>query len=121
MSPEQLQAASSVDPRSDVWSLGVILYEMLAGAPAFAGDSFPEVCRAILDGCYAKLSERRPDVPAALEQVLSETLALERGARVPSVEAFAARIAPFGTDAGRASYARIQRIASRAPAPAVPS
>src|SRR5215472_863259 len=115
MSPEQLQSPSSVDPRSDVWSLGAILYEMLAGTAAFAGDSHPVVFREILDGRYAKLSERRPEVPLALEQVLGEALALERDDRPPTVEAFAARVVGFGTEAGWASYKRIQRIAACPP------
>jgi serine/threonine-protein kinase len=112
MSPEQIMSAKSVDPRSDVWSLGVILYEMLTGTPPFTGDAIPAVYAAILRGTYTRPSDPRPDIPAALEQMLAEAMAIDRETRVPSVEAFAARLAPFGTEAGRGSYGRIRQLAA---------
>ncbi len=117
MSPEQLLSAKSVDARSDVWALGVILYEMLTGAPPFTGEAFAAVSSAILRGEYRRPSEPRPDIPPALEKMLFEALARDREARLPSVEAFAARLAPFGTDAARVSYGRVRRFASRTAAP----
>lgn len=119
MSPEQL-SAGEVDARSDVWALGVILYELLAAARPFAGASPPLLCAAILDGTYTDLSERRPDIPPSLEDAVSEALAVAPEWRLPSVEAFAAKLAPFGTDGARASYARIQRVASPRSAPPGP-
>jgi hypothetical protein len=122
MSPEQIASARSVDARSDVWALGVILYEMLAGARPFGGDSVMEICRAIDRGTYPKLSELRDDVPALLDEVVSAALAREANMRLASVEAFGARIAPFGTKAARDSYEKVRRIATRASrAPAQPS
>ena len=114
MSPEQFEAARSVDARSDVWSLGVVLYEMLTGSVPFKGDTIPSVWAAIRRGRYAKLSRCRNDIPPALERMLSETLVVDRKRRLPSVEAFASRLAPFGTGAARASFERIHRIGSRA-------
>jgi TPR repeat protein len=114
MSPEQLTDARSVDPRSDVWALGVILYEMLTAAPPFGGDTFQEVCAAIFRGTFTRLSNRRADVPPALEEVVSEALALDCKMRLSSVEAFSARLAPFGTDAARSSYEKTRRIVARA-------
>jgi serine/threonine-protein kinase len=120
MSPEQLASSRSVDARSDVWSLGVMLYEMLAGKAPFSGDSFPMICAAILGGSYPRLSEARPEVPPELERLVSEALVTDREDRLPTVEAFAVGLAPFGTEAGRASCARIQRLAARARAVSAP-
>jgi serine/threonine protein kinase/TPR repeat protein len=117
MSPEQFTSARSVDPRSDIWSLGVILYELLTGTPPFPGATRSEVCTAVLKGAYTRPTRRRPEVPPSLEQLISLALVRDREKRLPSVAAFAARLMPFGTEAGRLSHDRIQRLASRAPVP----
>ncbi len=114
MSPEQLVSPRSVDARADVWALGVVLYEMLAAVPPFQGESFEPVRDAILKGEFPPLSQHRKDVPPPLEQMLADTLKKDRESRLSSVEAFGARLAPFGTGDARASYARIRAIAARA-------
>jgi len=116
MPPEQLASPGTVDARADVWALGVILYEMLAAAPPFGGDSFEEVYAAILGGTFQALSERRKDVPPQLGEAVAEALAGKRTMRLGSVEAFAGRLAPFGTGAARASDVRIRGIVARAAA-----
>ena len=118
MSPEQLVSSGEVDARADVWSLGVILYEMLAGTPPFPGDTIGAAAKSILEGKYTKLSERRADVSAELDEILGETLAGDRDERFPSVEAFAANLVSFGTDKARSSYAFIERVAASSKVPA---
>ncbi len=120
MSPEQLASSRTADARSDVWALGVILYEMVTGKRPFSGESFATISAAILRGTFPPPSDVCPAVPPPLEQAIAETLALDPESRPPSVAAFAARIAPCGSDAARLSCRRIERIAALAAASTPP-
>ena len=80
MSPEQVRG-EEIDVRSDVFSLGSVLYHALTGALPFPGRSFPEVCMAILDGSPLPPSEQRTGLPQVLEEFLLRCLAREPGER----------------------------------------
>jgi len=84
MSPEQVRDARQVDVRTDVWSLGAILYELLSGRPAFDGDTLPSVYASIVTDEPAPID--RDDVPSGLEQLVLRCLAKERSERVSSAE-----------------------------------
>jgi hypothetical protein len=95
MAPEQMASARDADPRSDVFSLGAILYHLLTGKPPFLGTSAVDVFQLIAAGPPSpRLS--RPDLPAGIEEITSRCLRKAREQRFPDVAELAAALAPFG-------------------------
>jgi serine/threonine-protein kinase len=95
MSPEQVRDARQVDGRTDIWSLGMILYELLTGKVAFQGNTLPGVCAAIVADTPPTPSSLRKEIPAELDQVILRCLEKEKTARYRSAEALAAALEPF--------------------------
>jgi serine/threonine-protein kinase len=110
MSPEQMHSASSVDPRTDIWALGVVLYEALAGVPPFRGDTLPEVCAKILTSTPVTLSRVRGDIPADLDGVVQKCLEKDRERRFHDIAEMAAALVPFGSESARMSMRRISGV-----------
>jgi serine/threonine protein kinase len=100
MSPEQVRDAKSVDGRSDIWSLGVIMHELLTGRPAFRGDSLPAICASIAADPPAPLREKRPDVPLELEAIVMRCLEKDAARRYSTIAELRRVLLPFsGRDA----------------------
>ncbi|GMU79503.1 MAG: hypothetical protein AMXMBFR46_22940 [Acidimicrobiia bacterium] len=87
LAPEQVRGQPT-DARTDVYALGLVLYEMLAGRPAYHGDTEMATALARLAGPPPPLAQLRPDVPAALASVLEAALRPEPAQRIPSAAAF---------------------------------
>lgn len=92
MAPEQI--LGEVDARSDLWALGILLYEMLIGEPAFQADNDLAVIHAILNKPVPPLAERRPELPLSLQPLLDGLLAKSPGDRFASADALLAALPP---------------------------
>ena len=124
MSPEQLKVSKQIDARTDIWGLGVILYESLTGEPPFTAETMPEVVHLITSGEPIPPRVLRPAIPAGLEAVVTRCLAKDREGRFPNVAAFARALAPFAAEHARVSSERVAYIiesSQRASALAVPT
>lgn len=88
MSPEQARGLPDVDPRSDVFALGAIVYEALTGRVAFEGSTVAEILMAIVRGTPPAPRTLVPTLPTALDDVLSKVLHKDRDARYATPTAF---------------------------------
>ncbi len=95
MSPEQVRSAKHVDARADVWALGIVLYELLCGAPPFTGDNGGAILAAIVADAPPSLRARAPQVPPALEEIVLRCLVKNRDRRVGSVAELSALLSAF--------------------------
>ncbi|MBX3223562.1 MAG: serine/threonine protein kinase, partial [Labilithrix sp.] len=125
MSPEQMRSSKEVDGRADIWSVGVVLYELLTRRLPFEAASALEIGLKASQDPTPPPRSHRPDLPEALERLILRCLAKEPKDRFASVGELATALAPFAHARDRAIAERIGDIASagarRGSDPSVPT
>ncbi|HEX3697975.1 MAG TPA: protein kinase [Polyangia bacterium] len=115
MSPEQVRSTRSADARSDIWSLGVVLYELLTSRRAFNAESLPAIYVAILDQNPQPPRVYRTEIPPALDAIVMRCLQKSPALRYPDVAALAAALSPFGPPGSSQSVERIAHMLGVSP------
>ncbi len=118
MSPEQMRSSKNVDQRSDIWGLGVILYELLTGRVPFEAEAIPELCLKVVQDAAEPPRSLRPEVSEGLNAVVLKCLEKDPGQRFQNVAELAAALEPYAPDASRGATDRIAatlQVPSRPP------
>ena len=121
MSPEQMVSSRDVDSRTDLWSLGVVLYELVTATRPFEADLPSELYARILHGAPRPISTHVATVPAGLEAVILQCLQKERARRFSNAADLAAALAPFVPERGATLAARVAAVLGVATAPVRPT
>ncbi|HMJ53882.1 MAG TPA: serine/threonine-protein kinase [Polyangiaceae bacterium] len=114
MSPEQMQSAHDVDHRTDIWALGVILFELLTTVVPFGGGSLPEVCTKVATRPPRPLRELRRDLPEEVEATILKCLEKNPDNRFENLAEFAGSLFPFASKGARLSIERIVQVSRKA-------
>jgi serine/threonine-protein kinase len=112
MSPEQMQSSKHVDPRTDIWALGAILYELVTGGPPFIAATMPEIISQILSQRAPTVRAVVPTLNARADSVIERALEKDPSRRYQTVGDFATAVAELGPERLRSHAERAVRVQS---------
>lgn len=95
MSPEQMRSAKDTDARTDVWALGVVLFELLTRRWPFEAQNMPELCLKVVTEAPQSIAALRPDLPPGLVTIIERCLMKDPGARYADAAALAQALDPY--------------------------
>jgi eukaryotic-like serine/threonine-protein kinase len=121
MSPEQMRSSKDVSASADIWSLGVILHELIAGDVPFIAATFPEVLVQVMSAEPPRLRTLRADVPEGLEAVVLRCLQKDPGDRFASVAGLGVALSPYASPRTLSLQARLKSSLSQPPPALVPA
>jgi serine/threonine protein kinase len=123
MAPEQMRSPRFADARGDVWSLGIVLYELTTGQSPFQGDSVTALCFDVMERTPAPPSQLNPALPSALDAIIARCLEKDPTDRFQSMEALATALgalAPGSRSSGLFNGAAMQAATAALGATPIP-
>ncbi len=98
MSPEQARGLHDIDHRTDIYAMGTVLYETLAGAPPYDGNRVGDLIIEIIEASHTPFAERRPDLGPQVAAVVEKAMALDRADRFQTAREFRRALLQAATD-----------------------
>ena len=114
MSPEQLRNAKDIDARADIWSIGIVAYELLSGKPPFDGDGVGEIFAAILEKDPIPVHAVNWRLPPEISDIIAKCLQRKPEDRWADTAELARALKPFGSGAWNSLIERAEQVLQRA-------